>query len=89
MTIDFYSTSIVVLTVASLFFGYSYFKARFEDRMRAYTQRMDDLQTWFDRENERVFERISRMEHRISEMRLHNDSKSKYPSDKTYYNAEV
>ena len=89
MTIDFYSASIVVLTVASLFFGYSYFKARFEDRMRAYTQRMDDLQTWIDRENERVFERISRMEHRISEMRTNNDSKSKYPADKNYYNAEV
>jgi len=89
MTIDFYSTSIVVLTVASLFFGYSYFKARFEDRMRAYTQRIDDMQTWIDREQERVLERIYRMEHRISEMRSNNDGKSKYPADKNYYNAEV
>ena len=89
MNFDFNTVALVGLSLFSLFFGYSYFKARFEDRMRAYTQRVDDIQTWLDRENERVFERINRMEHRISDMRFSNDCKSKYPADKNYYNSEV
>jgi hypothetical protein len=93
MNFDFNTVALVGLSLFSLYFGYSYFKARFEDRMRAYTQRIDDVQTWIERENERIMDRIRTLDNRMSDLRFDYETrsscKSKHASEKNYYNTEV
>jgi len=93
MNFDFNNIALIALSLFAGYFGLAYMKARFEDRMRAYTQRMDDLQTWFDRENERIMDRIRTLDVRVNDLRFnyetHAECKSKYPAEKNYYNTEV
>lgn len=93
MNFDFNNIALIALSLFAGYFGIAYIRARFEDRMRAYTQRMDDLQTWLDRENERIMDRIRTLDNRMSDLRFDYETrascKSKHASEKNYYNTEV
>jgi hypothetical protein len=85
MNLDFNNIALIAVSLFAGYFGFAYMKARFEDRMRSYTQRVDDFQAWMDRENERILDRVRTLENSVSNMRY----SGKCDREKNYYNTEV
>ena len=93
MNIDFNTIALVVLSAFSAFFGIGYIRARIADKFSALRDEMQSDRREMYAEQDRVFQRISRLEEKVESMTTYSSHKrycNEKPShDKNYYNSEV
>lgn len=93
MNIDLNTIALVVLSAFSAFFGIGYIRARIADRFSTIREEMQSGMREFYAEQDRVYQRINRLEERLESMTTYSSHKrycnEKPMHDKNYYNSEV
>ena len=93
MNIDLNTIALVVLSAFSAFFGIGYIRARIADKFSALRDEMQSDRREMYAEQDRVYQRISRLEEKVESMTSYSSHKrycnEKPMHDKNYYNSEV
>ena len=93
MNIDLNTIALVVLSAFSAFFGIGYIRARIADRFSTIREEMQSGMREFYAEQDRVYQRINRLEEKVESMTSYSSHKrycnEKPMHDKNYYNSEV
>jgi IS5 family transposase len=93
MNIDLNTIALVVLSAFSAFFGIGYIRARIADKFSALRDEVQSDRREMYAEQDRVYQRISRLEEKVESMTTYSSHKrycnEKPMHDKNYYNSEV